>query len=100
MDEEQADPADADTAVLYTMELDRVKWLLTRYLRARLRKLERQVLFVMQDPAMLERLSAQERAMAEGFHRLMVGREGGTRQASGKEGGREGRGGGGACLPD
>ncbi|TFJ80196.1 hypothetical protein NSK_008462 [Nannochloropsis salina CCMP1776] len=83
--------AEASSALLYQMEIDRVKYLLSRYLRARLRKLEKYILHVALDPDMRQRLSPQELRFAGQYLDLMV-RKGEQR---GRERGREGGGGGG-----
>lgn len=60
IDEPRDDPEKAFIAVLYQMEIERVKYTLTRYLRTRLRKIEKSVLFIAQSDDMKRRLSPQE----------------------------------------
>ena len=47
--------------ILYEMDMERVKFSLARYLRARLAKIEKHMFFIAQDERQLARLSEQER---------------------------------------
>jgi len=49
------------TVILYEMDMERVKFSLARYLRARLAKIERHMFFIAEDERQLARLSEQER---------------------------------------
>jgi GINS complex subunit 4 len=56
--------------VLYQMEYDRVKFLLSSYLRARLLKIERYAKHIVSNDHLLERLSEKERRFHENYLKL------------------------------
>ncbi|CAM9530670.1 unnamed protein product [Ectocarpus fasciculatus] len=69
VDDARASPEEAFSASLYQMELDRLRYSLSKYLRTRLRKVERDALHVLAsaDGEMEGRLSDREREHAKGY---------------------------------
>ncbi|CAM9278851.1 unnamed protein product [Ectocarpus sp. 12 AP-2014] len=69
VDDARASPEEAFSASLYQMELDRLRYSLSKYLRTRLRKVERDALHVLStvDGEMQGRLSDREREHAKGY---------------------------------
>ena len=55
------------TVIIYEMDIERVRFSLARYLRARLVKIERQMFAISQDERLLTRLSDQERVFLNGL---------------------------------
>lgn len=53
------------------MEMDRVRYVLTSYLRTRLKKIEKHTLFVLSDDRTRERLSDHEETFAKSFMKLL-----------------------------
>eukprot|EP00903_Cladosiphon_okamuranus_P014563 g13507.t1 len=69
VDEARASPEGAFSASLYQMELDRLRYSLSKYLRTRLRKVEKDALYVLAtaDGEMQGRLSDREKEHAKGY---------------------------------
>eukprot|EP01038_Epipyxis_sp_PR26KG_P009483 gene9483-12774_t len=67
---DEADAIEAFTSTLYQMDIERVRYTLTRYLRTRLLKIEKNVDFIMRDIDSLDRLSPQEKVFAEKLYNL------------------------------
>eukprot|EP00752_Nemacystus_decipiens_P009707 g8669.t1 len=69
VDDARGSPEAAFSASLYQMELDRLRYSLSKYLRTRLRKVERDALHVLAtaDGEMQGRLSDREREHAKGY---------------------------------
>lgn len=70
--QEEVDARPADTELnfvynLYQQEIDRVKFVLTSYLRTRLRKIQRHAIYTLADEATFQRLSAAEQEFAKGY---------------------------------
>lgn len=64
-------PDEAFSITLYQMEVDRVKFSLARYLRARLRKIEDHALHILGKPELMSRLSEAEVKFAESYVDLL-----------------------------
>eukprot|EP00899_Mesostigma_viride_P022752 jgi/Mesvir1/3661/Mv14952-RA.1 len=58
-------------AIVYTMDVERVQYLLRSYLRTRMAKIERYALNILSDRTLCSRLSEPELAFAKGFVDLM-----------------------------
>ncbi|CAI5740776.1 unnamed protein product [Hyaloperonospora brassicae] len=52
---------------LYQMEIDRLRYMVSSYLRTRLRKIEKFALLILDDAGLTQRLSVQERDFAQRF---------------------------------
>ena len=63
-------PEEIFTAGLYQMDIDRVRYSLTRYLRARILKIEQSVDFIMSKTDVLDRLSSQEKTFVSKLYNL------------------------------
>lgn len=61
MEERVATPDEIFTAGLYQMDIDRVRYSLARYLRARILKIEHSADYIMSKMDVLDRLSSQEK---------------------------------------
>jgi hypothetical protein len=68
----EADDADKQfLANLYTMEINRIQYLLQCYLRCRLMKIEQHCLHILTMPTMTARLSSSELEFAQGYKTLL-----------------------------
>ncbi len=67
------DPEQDLLKMIYTVELQRVKYSLRCYLRARLKKLEQHVMHCLDDPDIKQRLSEKEVKYGEEYF-LLLGR--------------------------
>ena len=67
------DPEQDLLRMIYTVELQRIKYSLRCYLRARLKKLEQHVMHCLDDPNMKDRLSDKEVKYAEDYFLLLGG---------------------------
>ncbi|EDQ91685.1 uncharacterized protein MONBRDRAFT_22745 [Monosiga brevicollis MX1] len=56
---------------IYRMEMDRIRYLLSSYLRARLRKIEQHIFHLVHNEDQLRRLSPQERAFVSNYRRIL-----------------------------
>ena len=65
------DPEQDLLKMIYTVEVQRVKYSLRCYLRARLKKLEQHVMHCLDDPEMKDRLSQKEVKYAEEYFLLL-----------------------------
>ena len=71
IEELNKDPEQDLLKMIYTVEVQRVKYSLRGYLRARLKKLEQHVMHCLDDPEMKERLSEKEVKYAEEYFLLL-----------------------------
>lgn len=63
-------PDEIFTAALYQMDIDRVRYSLARYLRARILKIEKAVDYIMSKMDMLDRLSSHEKTFVTKLYNL------------------------------
>jgi GINS complex subunit 4 len=69
-EENNGDPKLYFSITLYQMDIERVRYALTRYLRARILKIEKHVDSILQDDDMCNRLSPTEKDFAETLYKL------------------------------
>ena len=65
---ERNSPDESFTANLYQMDVERVRYALTRYLRTRILKIERNLDYIIHSEDMMERLSFAEKLFATKLH--------------------------------
>lgn len=70
IEERVSTPEEIFTAGLYQMDIDRVRYSLARYLRARILKIEQSVDYIMAKTDVLDRLSSQEKTFVSKLYNL------------------------------